>query len=192
MLKGCDVSRYQKNSVNFNNYDFVIMKASEGVSLKDAYLDIHYDTLHGAKDGKPDKNKLYGFYHYARPEYNNPEEEAAFFLSLVGHHTGNAIFALDWEGVATSYPITWAVQWLDYVYKETGVKPLIYCSSGYTKKLKPVYEKDYGLWVAHWNVDKPNTGVYPFYAIWQYTSKPFDHDYFNGDREQFKKYCSIS
>ena len=30
---------------------------------------------------------------------------------------------------------------------------------------------------------------YPTYAIWQYTSTPFDLDYFNGTEEQFRKYC---
>ena len=191
MLRGIDVSRYQKNMKSFKGYDFVIIKATEGVTLKDVCLDQHYDTLHGSKDGKPDKNKLYGFYHYAHPENNTPEKEAEFFLSQVGHHKGHCLFALDWEGKALKCDIKWAITWLDYVFKKTGVRPLIYCQASYTKNLAKVLKKNYGLWVAHYGVTKPNVKVYPSYAIWQYTSTPIDKNYFNGDEEQFRKYCSI-
>ena len=189
MLKGCDISKWQKNTVILQQFDFVIMKATEGKTLVDSYLNVHYNNLHGSTDGKPDDNKLYGFYHYARPEYNTPKEEAEFFLKTVGHHAGHCIFALDWEGVALNYNIKWAIEWLDYVFEKTGVRPLIYCQGSYTKNLKAVLEKNYGLWVAHYKASTPTTGVYPTYAIWQYTSTPFDLDYFNGTEEQFRKYC---
>ncbi len=194
MLFGCDVSKWQANRVDFSKYDFVIMKASEGKTLKDKYLDAHYDRLHGSKDGKPDEKKLYGFYHYAHPENNTPEEEAEFFLSLVGHHAGHCLFVLDWEGKALKQPISWARKWLDIVYKKTGVKPLIYVQGSYTKNLQIIKEGDYGLWVAHYNPKggKPTIGVYDYWALWQYTSVPLDRDYFNGTAEQFKKYCSKS
>ena len=190
MLFGCDISHWQNDKVDLSKYDFVIIKASEGRTGVDACLDKHYNRLHGSKDGKPDSNKLYGFYHYARPENNTPEAEAEHFLSLVGHHAGYCLFVLDWEQVALRYSITWAVKWLEYVYEKTGVRPLIYCQGSYTKKLKPVLDKGYGLWVAHYTKKpKPTIGVYPCYAIWQYTSKPIDLNKFNGTREQFLKYC---
>ena len=34
---------------------------------------------------------------------------------------------------------------LDYVFEKTGVRPLIYCQGSYTKNLKAVLEKNYGL-----------------------------------------------
>ena len=34
------------------------------------------------------------------------------------------------------------------------------------------------MWVAHYKASTPTTGVYPTYAIWQYTSTPIDLDYF--------------
>lgn len=194
MLKGIDISKYQKN-LNKDyilSQDFVIIKASEGKTYKDPMLDSFYDLIHGANDGKPDSNKLYGFYHYARPENNDPIDEAKNFLKLVGHHAGEAMYCLDWEGTAHSYPAEWAREWLDYVKSETGVKPLIYLSGSYTSKYKIVSDGDYGLWVAQWGVSKPKTGTWPFWAMWQYKVDRdinCDQDYFNGTFEQFKKYC---
>lgn len=191
MLKGCDISRYQQNKVDLSKFDFVIIKASEGCDIKDKYLDVHYNTLSGRTDGKPAKDKLYGFYHYARPEYNNAKDEARWFVSLVGHHMGHCVYALDWEAEALKYPITWAKEWLDEVYRLTGVRPLIYCSASYAKNLQLILDGNYGLWVAHWDVsvDDVITGVYPTWAFWQYQGSPLDLNLFNGTEEQFRKYC---
>lgn len=195
MLLGIDISNH--NAVNqpaYKAYDFVIMKASEGRTYKDPLLDQHYDYIHGSSDGKPDKNLLYGFYHYARPENNaNPKDEADNFLNLVSHHAGNCLYALDWEGIALTKSIIWARQWLDYVYKQTGVKPLFYCQSSYTKNIQAILNGDYGLWVAHYGVQKPTVHTYPFYAMWQFSSSNgLDKNYFNGTIEMFKKYCARS
>mgnify|MGYP002096341206 FL=1 len=104
MLSGIDISNHQA-PMDYGDVDFVIMKASEGKSYKDARLDQHYNNV---------GNKLYGFYHYARPDTGNtPEEEADWFLSLVEHHAGKCIFALDWEGKSlNNYRSDWALSWL--------------------------------------------------------------------------------
>ena len=188
MLKGIDISKWNKN-VDYKSPDFIIIKASEGVNYKDPLLDFHYNNLNSIKK----EDKLYGFYHYARPELGNSgEDEAKSFLSYVGHHAGKCLYVLDWEGNALKYPIEWAIEFLDYVYAHTGVKPLIYCSASVTKTLQKVYEKDYGLWVAHYGVSTPSIRVYPFWAMWQYTSSPIDCNYFNGNRNTFKKYCEVN
>lgn len=197
MLHGIDISVWQRNLNKdyIRNQDFVIIKASEGVTLKDAMLDAHYNTFHGSADGKPDPEKCYGFYHYARPERaNGPIREAEKFLSLVEHHAGEAMFCLDWEGAALKYPITWAHEWMDHVFINTGVRPLIYTSASQLKNLKELIDDNYGLWVAHWGVKKPSTGPWPTWALWQYQvdrAINVDQDYFNGSKEQFKKYCRV-
>lgn len=190
MLKGIDVSAHQ-NSMSFEGLDFVIIKASEGVGFKDKMLDTHYNNFHGSNDGKPD-SKCYGFYHYARPDLgNSPEEEADWYLSLVGHHAGHALFALDWEGLSLKYPVSWAKRWLDRVYAKTGVKPLIYIqgSQEWTGKYQEIREADYGLWIAQWGVKEPTVKHWGFYAMWQYQGSPLDSNIFNGDVTTFKKYC---
>lgn len=188
MLKGCDISHYNAvNRTDYTSYDFYIMKATEGKTYVDKKWRTHLaHVLHN--------NKLYGFYHYARPENNTSVEEAKNFLNQVGNYAGNCIYALDWEQTALKYDITWALNWLNYVYDSTGVRPVIYCQSSYTSKLKPILDNNYGLWVAQWNskISKPNTGVYPYYALWQYADKPIDLDYFNGNEKQWKAYCRVN
>ena len=191
MLKGIDISMHNGNAVNLE-YDFVIMKASEGVGYKDPLLDSHYNRLSGRTDGKP-CDKLYGFYHYARPDLkgNTPEAEAEWFVSLVGHHKGHCLYCLDWEGKSLAYDADYAKRWLDRVYQLTGVKPLIYLqgSEAVKSKYKAIANDDYGLWVAHWGVNDPNFANWRFWAMWQYQGSPLDKNYFNGTADRFKKYC---
>lgn len=185
MLKGIDVSSYQNPAaVNLRAYDFVLIKASEGMTIKDRRLDAHYNRAAAA-------HKLYGFYHYAHPENSgkNFYKEAEKFLSYVGHHAGKCIYALDWEGRALAYGPDKALEWLDYVYKKTGVRPLFYTSASNTGRYKKIYQKNYGLWVAHYGVKRPKVAGWPFWAMWQYTSNPIDKDYFNGSRKAWNAYC---
>lgn len=192
MLKGIDVSNHNSiRSYNPDQCDFVIIKASEGRTYKDPLLDAHYNRIHGSNDGKPDLKRLYGFYHYARPENNSPENEAAHFLNLVRHHAGHALFALDWEGRALNYGAEWPRRWLDSVYHATGVRPLFYVQASSAQKYASLARANYGLWVAHYDTKKPKFRGWRFYAIWQYsTAGNLDRDLFNGDAETFKKYTA--
>lgn len=191
MLKGIDIShhnKYQifptkgKATIDLSKHDFIIMKATEGITYKDPCMDKYIEIL--------PNDKLYGFYHYARPERNRAKEEAQNFCKTIGVYGKDAMLVLDWEQKALTQPIEWAIDWLNIVEKEYGKKPLIYCSSWYTKKLKPVLENGNGLWVAHYNNDKkPKIYTYPIWAMWQYTDDPYDKDIFNGNKQQFRAYC---
>lgn len=192
MLYGVDISSYQDN-FTYSGYDFYIMKASEGNGYKDSLLDTHYNNLHKSNDGKPDDTLLYGFYHYARPDLGNtPEEEADYFLKLVGYHAGHCIYALDWEAKALNYPAEWALAWLNRVYEKTGSRPLFYTSASHIAngKYNIIRDNNYGLWIAHYDTDKPALTQWPFWAMWQYTSNPFDKNYFNGNAAAWRKYCN--
>ncbi len=181
MLKGCDLSKW--NPVTPSGYDFYLIKASEGNGYKDSALDTHFNAVKSA-------GKLYGFYHYARPDLGNtPEADADWFLSLVGQHAGNAIFALDYEGDSLSYGQEWALRWLQRVYEKTGVRPVFYCSSSALPMFEKIGKENFGLWVANWNVESPKIEPWSVFAFWQYTNRPIDQDYFNGTIEQYKKYC---
>lgn len=181
MLKGCDLSKW--NPVTPSGYDFYLIKASEGNGYKDSALDTHFNAVKSA-------GKLYGFYHYARPDLGNtPEAEADWFLSLVGQHAGNAIFALDYEADALSYGQEWALRWLQRVYEKTGVRPVFYCSSSALPMFEKIAKENFGLWVANWNVESPKIEPWSVFAFWQYTNRLFDQDYFNGTIEQYKNYC---
>lgn len=194
MLRGIDVSHH--NNLNkilsiIDKPDFCIIKATEGKTYKDPMLGTNIRICLR-------KRIPMGFYHYARPELNTPVEECKNFLNSVQFYSGNALFALDWEGEALKYPISWVREFLSYFYYATGVKPLIYTSASYTKNLKPLLDDNVGLWVAHYtSKEKPDIGVYPFWAIWQYASPNHnytgkrcvcDYDYFNGNLLQLRKY----
>lgn len=183
-LKGIDISHHNKYNIpDFSKQDFIIMKATEGVTYKDPMMDTYLEMLK--------QDQLYGFYHFARPERNRAKKEADNFCKTIGDYGENAMLVIDWEAQAVTQPIEWALEWCNEVEKVYGKKPLIYCSSWYTKKIKLLLENNIGLWVAHYTQAKePKVYTYPFYAMWQYTSQPYDKDIFNGTRKQFEAYCT--
>ena len=181
-LYGVDISNYQRN-VDYNAYAFYIMKASEGRTYKDPMLDRHYNAVKAA-------GKLYGFYHYARPENNSMRAEVDHFLNLVGAHVGKAIFALDWEGNALRYGADKALEWLDYFYARTGVRPLFYCSDSQTGRYAKVAQKNYGLWDAKYSSHGPAHAGWSNIAIWQYSGSPMDKDVFYGDAKTWMAYAA--
>ena len=183
ILKGCDVSHHNKYNIpDFTKQDFVIIKASEGATFRDPMMQTYIEKL--------GKDQLYGFYHFARPERNRAKVEAKNFCDAIGIYGEEAMLVLDWEAQAVTQPIEWALEWCKEVEKIYGKKPLIYCSSWYTKKIRLLKENDIGLWVAHYtSKEKPTVYVYDFWAMWQYSSNPYDKDIFNGTRKQFLAYC---
>lgn len=199
MLSGIDISKHNRNmkDVNkINDFDFVIMKATEGATYKDPSLQYYNYTL--------EADKLKGFYHFARPDRgNSAENEASNFVNTILKYSDDkTILALDLEDKALFVPCLddWALRFVKYVYKATGKKMLIYCSEAETKRFKKCAAFGCGLWVAKWSLLKPSKkSIKPWeiFAIWQNTNKLnvsavlTDHDYFNGSREQFLKYAEV-
>lgn len=172
-LQGIDVSGWQPKSItSMVDYDFVFVKATEGVSFVNESCDAQYQ---GAKN----RGKLRGFYHFAST--NTPEKEAEFFYQNTKGYIGDGIPVLDFEAAAVG---VWgdkgARRFLDRFTQLSGVKPLIYASSSVARTLKHVAQGDYGLWVAAWG-NNPSGGYrepksissdpFPFVAVQQYTSR---------------------
>lgn len=208
MQNGIDISNHQAKMdldavLNRTKTDFVICKATEGTSFVDKYCNgfISITESHG---------KQFGFYDFARPERNEAVDEAKFFLKHTDGFFGKGIPVLDWEP-SDKWNVAWAKTWLDYVYKETGVKPVIYMSESVVNAYnwKSVADIGYGLWVAKYrdysvdrNYDmstcgkKPVVKWWPFYMMWQWTSVGrltgysgnLDCDAFYGDTDAWKKY----
>lgn len=197
MLKGIDLSHHnienkakkidtaKKAAIaeEIKKADFVIVKQTEGKTYVDARAALYLQMC--------GKDKLIGQYHYARPENNDAAEEALHFCEYFEPYKNRSVPILDWEQVSLNYPVTWALKWLDFVQNKTGVKPLFYCQGSYTPKIGIIRNAGYGLYVANYKALKPKIGVYPYYAIWQYTSSPIDRDYFNGSREAWLKYAAV-
>lgn len=201
MLKGCDLSHWQSTFDNFNEIDFAIIKATEG----NGYVDPACDTLYQRAKRA---GKLLGVYHYARPNLGNSAvAEADWFVNNIKGYLNEAILVLDWEEGDLGN-VAWAKAFLDRVKERTGIKPLIYMSASpmQTINWSSVANADYGLWVASYGANtgvpgnKPTVKWWPFYALWQYTSKgringftgSVDLDYFYGDAEAWRKYANAS
>ena len=187
MLKGIDIShhnkyQFQRGEIDFSKHDFIMMKATEGKTFVDPMRETYMQEIIRLE-------KRYGFYHFARPTKNNAIEEAKHFCETIGLDGMSAMLALDWEAEAIHCDIEWALDWLNFVERQFNKKPLFYCSAFYTKKLKKIYENNNGLWVAHYTKAKqPKVYTYPFYAMWQHTSTPYDKDIFNGDGKAWDRY----
>ncbi len=208
MLRGIDISHHQKTiDLSKIETDFVICKATEGNGYTDECCDKFYQQA--KKLGK----KL-GVYHFARPDLGNtPEKEADWFIKETKGYHKEAILILDWEPSGGQLSnIAWAKAWLDRVYSKTGIKPIIYMSASPMRSYdwSSVVKADYGLWVANYGANNGTAQEsvfnkyplkhWPFYALWQYTSKGrldgyngnLDMNVFNGDGSTWNKYANAS
>lgn len=207
-LKGIDISHWQAGlNLNVVPCDFVIVKATEGVRYIDPSCDAFFQKA------KALGRKL-GFYHFARPELNTAFAEAQYFYTHCKNYFGKAIPILDWES-SGQWNVAWAKEWLDQVYKLSGVRPLIYMSESVVNRYNwsDVVSGNYGLWVAKyrdnvedWAFDMTNAGTSPkvkwwkSYCMWQWTSSgrfvgyngKLDCDIFYGDVVAWDAYCGKS
>lgn len=182
-MYGIDISSWQKGIDLFaDECEFVIMKATEGIGMVDNQLYNYVNQLHGS-------GKLYGFYHFARPDYNGTVEgmqaEAEFFIKTIKSLPmyEYSILVLDWETKPIQRPDLIRA-WLMTVEKITGVKPFLY---GSASKLKTdgfksfIYDLGYPVWMAAWPTTSPIYHCKPYPAntypstklpwkIWQFSS----------------------
>ena len=198
-LNGIDISAWQ-DGINLNkiDFDFAIFKATEGTGYVDRCCDKFYQT---AKK----RGKCLGVYHFANGK--NYKDEADFFLKNIEGYIGEAVLVLDWESANNSLfgasgEKKWVKNWLDYVYKKTGVRPMLYIQQSAMSRFKDI--GDYGLWVAQYANNNTtgyqtspwNEGAYTC-AIRQYTSSGslsgysgnLDLDKFYGDVPAWNKYA---
>lgn len=201
MLRGVDISHWQSNFDAFNNVDFAIIKATEGVGYVDPACDKLYQKA--KKSGK-----LLGVYHFARPDLNNSAiAEADWFIKNIQGYLREAILVLDWESGYLGN-VAWAKAFLDRVKEKTGIKAILYASRSPINSFdwSSVANADYGLWVADYGANtgyegnKPVVKWWPFYILWQYTSRGrvagyngnIDLNNFYGDAETWRKYATSS
>ena len=158
-LNGIDISNWQAGiNLSVVPGDFVIVKATEGTTYVSPEADVQYQ---GAKS----TGKLLGVYHFATGA--SAIDEAKFFLSNVQGYLGEAILFLDWEAGVVTQGVGYAKAFLDYVYQQTGIRPLIYMSKSVVNSYDwSTVSENYGLWVAQY-ADSMPTG---------YQSNPWTDD----------------
>jgi GH25 family lysozyme M1 (1,4-beta-N-acetylmuramidase) len=193
---GIDVSHYD-GTINWSQVYaagkvFAWQKATEGVTYNDPTL---ATNMSGAKSA----GVLIGAYHFARPENNTADAEAAHFVAQAGKYMtyGYLRPALDLESGADVYDTPsfsqWVVDFMNGVKNRTGVTPVIYIGRYARQGEVDSRVTVYPMWVAHWTFDpvntQPNIGIWPSYAFWQYAdngtvpgiSTACDLDVYNGD-----------
>lgn len=171
-VKVIDVSHYQKSidwkSAKADGVQGAFIKATEGGSRVDLKFAANATAA-------PAADVLVGYYHYAHPELNAPETEAAHFYRTVKGFRADFPHVLDVEGEASKLGAAaltaWCAKWLEEVEKLTGHKAMIYTGASFARTYLGPSLGVYPLWVAHYGVDKPmSNNTWPVWAVFQYTS----------------------
>lgn len=176
-MKGIDISHWQ-HGIDLASVpcDFVIIKATQSTYYVDKCCDKFYQQA--KKLGK-----RLGVYHFADGKTTG-KQEADHFIKNVEGYIGEAILVLDWEANALNRGPAYAKEFLDRVYKKTGVRPLIYMSKSVCREYdwSDVVKGNYSLWIAQYAdkkptgyqdkpwTDKKGLGAFKEYVIHQYTS----------------------
>ena len=149
-MNGIDISRWQPaNITSLVDYDFVIIKATEGTSYVSPYCNAQYQ---GAKK----RGKKLGVYHFASGL--DATTEADYFVNNVKGYLGEAVLVLDWEANVVSRGPSWVRQFVRRVKERTQVSPIIYGSASPLSSMgipQLAKEEDCGLWVAAYPSSAP-------------------------------------
>ena len=163
MLNGVDIASHQAGIkiADMTDTDFVIVKESGGIGYKNPYAS---DMISQALNA----GKLIGTYHYAREKgcKGSAKEEAAYYVEATRPYIGQAVLALDWEEEC-SLGTGWAKEWLDEVYRLTGVKPVVYTSQSVCAywDWSAIANAGYKLWLAQYATLNP---IYGWQSVpWQ-------------------------
>lgn len=148
----------------------VIIKATEGVSMKDK----RFDEFWNKAGDSPIRR---GAYHFFRTS-TDPSKQADNFIKTVGSLRHNDLPpVLDVEvmhkGCTRKELNDNVLIWLQIVENHYGRKPIVYTSDSY---LRDILSEDilegYTIWVAHYGVKEPN---YKDWEMWQFTDKAVVH-----------------
>lgn len=202
VISGIDISHFQGDEIDYlnkkgNQLDFVICKATEGVTYTDPDFKNNWAMIkqQGFVRG------AYHFYHCA----DDPTQQANYFLSTVGTlATTDLPPIVDFEensidkGCSASTIQKNLLQFLSILEQKTGKKPILYTDTniGNSEINDPAFA-NYSLWIADYNSGTmptvPTVWKNNSWAIWQKTPNysldtyTNDLDVFNGDSEAFSK-----
>ena len=186
-LHGVDLSHHNSAEVFdlcLKEEDFIIIKATEGRTYKDPVFLYRQSRLFA-------ENKRRGYYHYARPENNTPEEEVNNFITTVGSDVYKALLILDWEGKALQRDFQWALDWCNILRdKIKNAQPILYASASTIRKYANlIQENDLYVWTAHYNDKCANGCVHDGSIVeimTQYTSQGVDRNIFHAQAETWE------
>lgn len=180
-IRGIDVASWQGQPdwrlVAAAGIRFAITKATEGVGYLNPTFARNWLEILAAGMQR-------GAYHFAEPDVNRPEDEADYFLANVHRVGGLAagdMLALDLEDkegslgqMSEGAVAAWALAWLRYVERQTGVVPLLYTGAYVISEhglTDPAFAR-YPLWLASYReAPPPAPAPWSGIAIWQHSDK---------------------
>jgi len=197
-MNGIDVSNWQpKNIGQIVEYDFLISKATEGMTYKQPYF------AQQVADAIA-RGKLYGSYHYASPS-TPVTGQADEYLKTISAHIGKSLMVLDIETHSISNPATFTDSFLARVKSKTGIAPAVYSYTSYLSQYGlAAIAKKHGapLWIANYGKNAAtgyrNPGTPPIEcAMWQYGSCGYldgyagrlDVNWYYGDTSDWQAMC---
>jgi GH25 family lysozyme M1 (1,4-beta-N-acetylmuramidase) len=158
-------------AVAASGVEAAVMKASEGVTYRDAYFADNWRLARSV-------GLVRGAYHYALPSLHLGHEEAAFFLQVVGDSGGiqvvdDAVLDLEDPDVAAGVDLLpWLLDFLGSCERVLGFDALIYSSLAYLTEHKLVDRPELAgrrLWLADWGASSPVVvGGWSPPVLWQY------------------------
>ncbi len=166
--------------------DFVIAKATEGITIKDPKF---AQNRKGAKE----QGILFGAYHFFSVT-SDAKAQAQHFIKEAKLQKGDLVPVLDveYQGRLSSSELRRRVLvWLKTVTEHYGIRPIIYTYAKFHDEIFDTEEfAGYSFWMAHYGVDKPEQDC----KFWQFTEEGVvggikgyvDIDVFLGDMEEMQ------
>lgn len=196
-IQGIDVSHHQGdvdwNKVKGENWDFVIMKATEGGDWKDSKFSNYYQEAN-------DAGFVVGVYHYYS-FCSDPVKQAKHFIDVAGDLKGDLLPAVDLEfdnncngNISVEDFKEAFVLFLNEIRVKYGCYPIVYCNEAfYFKYLNKADFANCKFWIR-------NVGSQPdlnerMWDFWQYSALgsvagiqgPVDLNAFSGRRFEFEE-----
>ena len=173
--EGIDVSNWQRyidyTKVKNDGIEMVYIKASEGTTFKDPYMEYNY------KNAKANGLKV-GFYHYVTATtIEQAERQAEFFASIIAGKNYDCKPAMDYErfyGVSKNQVNQIAVAFIRRLKELTGNEVIVYSDLNNLRNMFDTnVSNEGGLWLAYYNNIQNLTNInvaWNTYIGIQYTS----------------------
>lgn len=182
-LIGVDISHHN-HPFNSTFGDFQIHKATEGRTFTDPKF------LEWANRRVGDEY-LNGVYHFFSSS-SSAEDQVDHFLEVVRQsNLTRTLIILDLEEDELVDAISGdkeALKWLKIVQRVTATRPILYTNTYGSTKL-PKEFGEYPLWIASYDKKAPKIGSLwknNEWKLWQFATKPFDVDLFNGLEQDWR------
>jgi hypothetical protein len=169
VLTGPDISRYQPNWVPKTSDSFCFIKSTEGQSVTDPTRLRHAAVAR-------ESELVVGFYHFLWPQFKDgqavsgsPQVQAKWFVDNTPWLKGDILWC-DWEVVRATGTSATEAEKDAFIAEVRRLRPeaqvgLYTFASKWNSSAKHAGD---ALWIAHWNVTKPN--IAEEYFFHQYTT----------------------